>query len=119
MEENESLRFLLGVRIISVGSGLLIAAFNVLVKAGPRRLTAGELSAMRAWRLVLTPFPRLPLSCNERGVKNLLKDRGVTGGGFLGLRRNPASEAIEGGEEGISWDGEQKMGSDRGTSGRS
>lgn len=80
---------------------MLIAAFSVLVNAGPSRLTAGELRAIRAWRLVLTAFPRL-LSCNERGVKKRLKDRGVTGGGFFGLRRKPASEVIEGGDEGIS-----------------
>jgi len=36
----------------------------------------------------------------ERGLKNLLKDLGVTGGGFLGFRYDPD----EGGDDGITWD---------------
>lgn len=73
------------------------------MNAGPRRLTAGELRTFNACRLVFT-LPALVLLSIERGVKNLLKDRGVTGGGLFGLCRNPASDAIDGGEEGSSWD---------------
>jgi hypothetical protein len=51
-------------------------------------------------------------------VKNRRKDRGVTVGGFLCRRPPPASDAIEGGEDGISWDEGGKMGSDRGGSRR-
>jgi hypothetical protein len=36
----------------------------------------------------------------ERGLKNLLNDLGVTGGGLLGFRR----DANEGEDGGISWD---------------
>jgi hypothetical protein len=42
----------------------------------------------------------------------------VTVGGFLCRRPPPASDATEGGEEGISWDEGGRMGSDRGGSGR-
>jgi hypothetical protein len=38
----------------------------------------------------------------ERGVKNLLKDRGVTGGGRFGFRRDPASDTTDGGDDGMS-----------------
>lgn len=87
IEEKESFRFRVGVRVKSGASGLCSTALDVLVKAGPRRLTAGELRAFKAWRLVLTELALFPPSSMERGVKNRLKDRGVTGGGFLGLRR--------------------------------
>lgn len=52
-------------------------------------------------------------------MKNFRNDRGVTGGGFFGLRRKPASEAMDGGDEGISCEDGGRTGSDRGTSGRS
>lgn len=76
-------------------------ALDVLVNAGPRRFTAGEFSARKACRFVLTLLPLFPLSRRERGVKNRLKDRGVTVGGFLCRRPLPVSDAIDGGEEGM------------------
>lgn len=106
VEENECFRFRLGVRAKSCGrpsSGLLaLPALDVLVKAGPKRFTAGEFKALKAWRFVFTLLALLPLFSRERGVKKRLKDRGVTVGGFLGLRPPPASDATEGGEEGNS-----------------
>lgn len=120
-EENEFFLFRLGVRGKSSGKpwvkvwGLVV--FEDLVKAGPRRLTAGELRALKACRFVFTPLA-LPLFSKDRGVKKRRKDRGVTVGGFR-CRRPPAvSDATEGGEEGISWDGGGRIGSDRGGSGR-
>lgn len=119
-EEKECFRFRLGVpaKPGKPSFGLQpLPAFD-LVNAGPRRLTAGEFKALKAWRLVFTLLALFPLLSIERGVKNRLKDRGVTGGGFLVLRRVPASDAIEGGDDGISWDQGGQIGSDRGTSGR-
>lgn len=116
-DEIENFLFVLGMRVSSVEAwfaGRLSMPFGILVNAGPRRLTTGELSSFRACRLVLT-FPVLPAALsNERGVKNLLNDRGVTGGGRLGLRRVPASDTIEGGDDGISCKEGTWTGSDRG-----
>lgn len=78
--------------------------FDILVNAGPRRFRAGERISFKACRLVLTLPALFAALSAERGVKNLLKDRGVTGGGFLGLRRAPSSDTTEGGEDGTSWD---------------
>lgn len=121
-EENECFLFLLGVRGKSSGrpSRVLRAlpGFDDLVKAGPRRLTAGEFSARRAWRLVFTLLALLPLFNRDRGVKKRRKDRGVTVGGLFCRRPPPASDTTDGGEEGISWDERGRMGSDRGGSGR-
>lgn len=102
MEEKESFRLRGGVRTLegSVIGGWPSIGFGVLVKAGPRRFTAGELRFFNAWRLVLT-LPEPPELSIERGVKNFLNDRGVTVGGLFGLRRRPASDAIDGGEEGM------------------
>lgn len=115
-EENEFFLFLLGVRIKSSGKpswGLLVLPALVLEKAGPRRFTAGDVNARKAWRLVEGVIEVSPVGSKERGVKNRRNDRGVTVGGFLGLR---VSEAIDGGDEGGSGGG--RTGSDRGTSGR-
>jgi hypothetical protein len=121
-DENECFRFLLGVRGKSSGRPWLglwsPPALDDLVKAGPRRFTAGEVSARRAWRLVFTLLALLPLFSRDRGVKKRRKDRGVTVGGFLCRRPPPDSDATEGGEEGISWDEGGRIGSDRGGSGR-
>lgn len=87
------------------------------MKAGPKRFTAGESSALKAWRFVFTLLALLPLFNRDRGVKKRRNDLGVTVGGFLGLRPPPASDATEGGEDGISWDEGGKMGSERGGSG--
>lgn len=117
MDERESFRFVLGVRVSPEGAGSFEFSFDVLAKAGPRRLIAGELSVFNACRFVLTP-PLLPLLRAERGVKNFRNERGVTGGGFFCFRRMPISEAIEGGDEGGSCEDGGRTGSDRGTSGR-
>jgi hypothetical protein len=61
-------------------------------------LTAGEVRARRACRLVVGVMELSPVGSRDRGVKNRRNDRGVTVGGFLALRR--PSEAIEGGDEG-------------------
>jgi hypothetical protein len=45
-------------------------------------------------------------------VKNFLNERGVTGGGLLGFRRAPASDTMDGGEDGISWEESMCTGSD-------
>lgn len=115
-EENEFFLFLLGVRMKSSGKSswglLVLPALEVLEKAGPRRFTAGDDSARNAWRLVEGVIEVSPTGNKERGVKNRRNDRGVTVGGFLGLR---VSEAIDGGDEGGSGG---RTGSDRGTSGR-
>lgn len=103
-DEKDSFLFLLGVCGISAIAflGDLLSVFDALVNAGPRRFRAGELSTFKACRLVLT-LPALFAALRaERGVKNLLKERGVTGGGFFGLRRAPSSDTIEGGEDGTS-----------------
>lgn len=100
-EENEFFRFLLGVRMKSSGRpswGLLVPALEVRENAGPNRLTAGEVRARRACRLVVGVMELSPVGSRDRGVKNRRNDRGVTVGGFLALRR--PSEAIEGGDEG-------------------
>lgn len=113
-EENEFFRFLLGVRMKSSGNpswGLLVLpALEVLEKAGPRRFTAGDVRALRAWRLVVGVVELSVVGSKDRGVKNRRNDRGVTVGGLLALRR--PSEAIDGGEEGGSGG---STGSDRGT----
>ena len=90
----------------------MLPALEVLEKAGPRRFTAGDVSARKAWRLVEGVIEVSPVGNKERGVKNRRNDRGVTVGGFLVLR---VSEAIDGGDEGGSGGG--RTGSDRGTSG--
>lgn len=56
------------------------------------------------------PSPLFDVPRAERGVKNLRKDLGVTGGGRLGLRELSTSDIIDGGEEGKYWD-DEKMGS--------
>lgn len=115
MEEKESFRFLLGV-FRSAGESSTMFCLDVLLKAGPWRLRAGEWRAFKAWRFVLTvPGLELPLSF-ERGVKNFLSRLGVTEGCPLGLRRAPASDAIDGGDEGTSWDENWKTGSEWGIS---
>lgn len=86
------------------------------MKAGPSRLTAGELRALNAWRFDLIGLPLFPLFNKDRGVKNRRNDRGVTVGGFLCRRPPAASDATEGGEDGISWDEGGNMGSDLGGS---
>lgn len=91
----------------------MLPALEVLEKAGPRRFTAGDVSARKAWRLVDGVIEVSPVGNKERGVKNRRNDRGVTVGGFLVLR---VSEAIDGGDEGGSGGG--RTGSDRGTSGK-
>ena len=57
MDENESFRFVLGVRVRPVGTGAGAGSFGIdrlavvldaLAKAGPRRLIAGELSVFNA-----------------------------------------------------------------------
>lgn len=57
MDEKESFRFVLGVRVRPEGAGVgagsfgidwLAVALDVLAKAGPRRLIAGELSVFNA-----------------------------------------------------------------------
>ena len=80
---------------------LALPAFEDLVNAGPRRFTAGEFNARKACRVVLTMLPLFPLFRRDRGVKKRRKDLGVTVGGFRGLRPLPASDATEGGEDGI------------------
>lgn len=121
-EEKECFLFLLGVRTKSSGNPSkgfrALPALEVLVNAGPKRFTAGEFSVLKACRFVLTLLALLPLFNRERGVKNRRNDRGVTVGGFFGRRPPPASDATEGGEEGISWDEGGRIGSDRGGSGR-
>lgn len=121
-EENECFLFLLGVRIKSSGKpsagSRALPAFEVLVNAGPKRFTAGGFSVPKACRFVFTLLPLFPLLSKERGVKKRRKDRGVTVGGFRGLRPPPASDATDGGEDGSSWDEGGRMGSDRGGSGR-
>lgn len=104
MDEEESFRLRSGVSAVgsSLAAGSRSIGFGVLVNAGPRRLTAGELRLLSAWRLVLTPPKLDPALSIERGVKNVLSLRGVTVGGLFGLRRTPASEAMDGGEEGKS-----------------
>jgi hypothetical protein len=89
----------------------VLPALEVLEKAGPRRFTAGDVRARKACRLVEGVVEVSALGSKERGVKNRRNDRGVTVGGFLGLR---VSEAIDGGDEGGSGG---RTGSDRGTSG--
>ena len=96
---------------------LVLPALEVLENAGPRRLTAGEVSARKAWRLVDGVVELSAVGRRERGVKNRRNDRGVTVGGFLALRRPPVSEEMDGGDEGGSGGG--RTGSERGTSGRS
>lgn len=121
MEENESFLFLAGVRITSAGSFwvvLIPEGFDARVKAGPERFSAGELRILNACRLLLTPTTLFPVLSIERGVKNLLNERGVTGGGFFGLRLGATSDAIEGGEDGSSCDEGGRTGSDFGAAGR-
>lgn len=57
MDENESFRFVLGVRVRPEGAGAGAGSFGIdrlavvldaLAKAGPRRLIAGELSVFNA-----------------------------------------------------------------------
>lgn len=119
-EEKESFRLRGGVRrpASSLTSGWLSIGFGDLVNAGPRRLTAGELRLLNAWRLDFTLPALEPLPSIERGVKNLLNERGVTVGGFLCLRRTPASEAMDGGEEGTSSEEGGITGSDLGNADR-
>lgn len=113
----ENFLLVLGVRVSSVEASFAVrfsVPLETLVNAGPRRLTTGELSSFKACRLVLTFPVLLAALSNERGVKNLLNERGVTGGGRLGLRRVPASDTIEGGDDGISCREGTWTGSDRG-----
>lgn len=91
-------------------------ALEVLENAGPRRLTAGDVRALRACRLVVGVVKLSPVGSRDRGVKNRRNDLGVTVGGFLVLRR-PASEEMDGGDEGGSGGG--RTGSEYGTSGKS
>lgn len=104
-EENESFLFRLGV-LASSAKGFLGApwcpSIDALVNAGPRRFRVGELISPNACRFVLTLLVLFAALRADRGVKNLLNERGVTGGGLLGLRRVPASETTDGGEDGIS-----------------
>ena len=72
-------------------------ALEVRENVGPRRLTAGEVRARKACRLVVGVAELLAVGSRERGVKNRRNDRGVTDGGFWALR---PSDAIDGGEEG-------------------
>jgi hypothetical protein len=125
-EEKDSFRFLLGVFAVSV-KGLFriprVIVFDTsealaLVNAGPRLFKDVVLSSLNACRLACT-LPNVALRA-DRGVKNLLNERGVTGGGLLGFRRVPASETIEGGDEGMSWvKAWWCTGSDRGSSAKS
>ena len=100
-EENDSFLFLLGVRTTISRGGLsgspCSLTWEALVKAGPRRFMLGHDSTANAWRLVRTEPLRV-----DRGVKNLLNERGVTGGGRFGLIRVAASDATDGGGVGSS-----------------
>ena len=71
------------------------------VKAGPSLFRVGEANSLNACRFVRTEPALLTLNA-DRGVKKRRKERGVTGGGLLGLCRVPASETTDGGEEGSS-----------------
>jgi hypothetical protein len=121
MDEKDSFLFLLGVRVTSVNGLFRIpwpTLFDVFafVKAGPSLFNVVELSSCKACRFVLTLPKLFALLRADRGVKNLLNERGVTGGGFFSLRRVPASDTTDGGEEGISCEEAKWTGSDRGTS---
>lgn len=104
-EEKENFLFLLGVRSIGVAAILLLPFSCPLkdrAKAGPSRFRVGEVSSLSACLFVRTEPALLLAFSAERGVKKRLKERGVTGGGLLGLCRVPVSETTDGGEEGIS-----------------
>jgi len=81
-----------------------------LVNAGPFLFKDVELSSLSACRLVCTSLSAERRE--DRGVKNLLNERGVTGGGLLGFRRAPDSDTMDGGEDGISWEETICTGSD-------
>lgn len=108
-EEKESFRFLLGVLAISVNGLFRIPWLTVfgafrdfaLVNAGPLRFRDVVLSSLRACRVAGIKLMAAALR-DDRGVKNLLNERGVTGGGLLGFRRVPASETMDGGDDGMS-----------------
>lgn len=105
-EEKDSFRFLLGVLAVSVNGLFKIPWLTVfgafkdfaLVNAGPRRLSDVVFSSLSACRVVTFATALR----DDRGVKNLLNERGVTGGGLLGFRRVPASETMDGGDDGMS-----------------
>lgn len=95
--ENDNFRFLLGVD--GTFSGMVfIWLFSELLetraKAGPSRFKADDEISPRMQRLGRLFVPCSP-ERSDRGVKNLLNDLGVTGGGFLGL-----IEGADGGEDG-------------------
>lgn len=79
---------------------MVFDAFKVfaLVNAGPRRFKDVVLSSLSACRVVTFATALR----DDRGVKNLLNERGVTGGGLLSFRRVPASETMDGGDDGMS-----------------
>lgn len=105
-EEKDNFRFLLGVLAVSVNGLFKIPWLTVfgafkdfaLVNAGPRRLSDVVFSSLSACRVVTFATALR----DDRGVKNLLNERGVTGGGLLGFRRVPASETMDGGDDGMS-----------------
>jgi hypothetical protein len=75
-----------------------VPALEVCENVGPRRLTAGEVRARKACRLVIRVAELSAVGSRERGLKNRRPDRGVTDGGFRALR---PLDAMDGGEKAV------------------